>query len=149
MKNKHSQLSPTEVQLIEQLREHPELMERFRTILEITASADGVLKRADEIEELLIQELRRLGQATMESWASRAERTLGEQLKQKEPSAGVRKKNAEVVVRFRCGERERAGLAHGREELPAFVARGHRGHSAGPIQAIGAGVDRFWLRAFL
>jgi len=92
MKNKHSQLSPTEVQLIEQLREHPELMERFRTILEITASADGVLKRADEIEELLIQELRRLGQATMESWASRAERTLGEQLKQKEPSAGVRKK---------------------------------------------------------
>jgi len=92
MKNKPSKLSPTELQLIEQLREHPELMERFRTILEITASADGVLKRADESEELLIQELRRLGQATMESWASRAERTLGEQLKQKEPSAGVRKK---------------------------------------------------------
>ena len=92
MKNKHSKLSPTELQLIEQLREHPELMEGFRRILEITASADGVLKRADESEELLIQELRRLGQATMESWASRAERTLGEQLKQKEPSAGVRKK---------------------------------------------------------
>ena len=92
MKNKHSKLSPTELQLIEQLREHPELMERFRSILEISGSADGRVKRADEIEELLIQEMRRLGHATMESWASRAERTLAEQLKQKDPSAGVRKK---------------------------------------------------------
>src|SRR2546428_28500 len=86
------ELSAAELQLIEQLRKHPELMERFRTILEITASADGPLKRADEIEELLIEEMRRLGNATMESWASRAERTLGEQLKQKDASAGARKK---------------------------------------------------------
>lgn len=87
-----SELSTAELQLIERLRERPELMERFRTILEITASADGPLKRADEIEELLIQEMRRLGNASMESWATRAERTVGEQLKQKDPSAGVRKK---------------------------------------------------------
>lgn len=95
MKNKdrhQSKLSAEELQLIERLREHPELMERFQTILEITASAEGPLKQADEIEELLIQEMRRLGSTTMESWASRAERTLGEQLGQKDSSAVVRKK---------------------------------------------------------
>lgn len=95
MKNKDPQrakLSEQEQQLIERLREHPELMERFRTILEITASGDGPLKRADEIEDRLIEEMRRLGSATMGSWASRAERTMARQLKQKDPSAGVRKK---------------------------------------------------------
>ena len=95
MKNKDphpSKLSAEELQLIERLREHPELRERFRTILEITASGGGPLKRADEVEALLIEQMRRLGNATMESWASRAERTLAEQLKHNDPSAGVRKK---------------------------------------------------------
>lgn len=95
MKNKppqRSQLSAQELQLIEQLRERPELMERFRTILEIATSREGPVKRADEIEALLIEEMRRLGHATMESWASGAERTLGEQFKQSDASAGVRKK---------------------------------------------------------
>jgi hypothetical protein len=50
------------------------------------------VKRADEIESLLIEEMRRLGNAAMGSWASQAERTLAEQLKQKEASAVVRKK---------------------------------------------------------
>jgi len=86
------ELSAAELQLIDRLREHPELMERFRMILEITAGAEGPLKRADEIEELLIEEMRRLGNASLGSWATRAEKTLGEQVKQKEPSAGVRKK---------------------------------------------------------
>src|SRR5438094_8529686 len=87
-----TKLSPQEEQLIERLREHPELMERFRTILEITASADGPLKRADEVEGLLIEEMRRLGNTTMGSWAARAERRLAEQLKQKDASASERKK---------------------------------------------------------
>jgi hypothetical protein len=95
MKNKllhRSQLSTEELQLIERLRQHPELMERFQSILEITASGDGPVKRADEIEELLIEQMRRLGNASLASWTSRAEKTLGAQLQQKDPSAGVRKK---------------------------------------------------------
>ena len=95
MKNKHPSpinLTAAELQLIEQLRERPELMERVRSILEISASAEGTVKRADEIEALLIEEVRHLGKATMESWASRAERTLGEQFQQKEASAVARKK---------------------------------------------------------
>jgi hypothetical protein len=41
---------------------------------------------------LLIAEIQRLGNATMESWATRTEETLVQQLKQKDPSAKVRKK---------------------------------------------------------
>lgn len=95
MKNKKSEqptLNAAELQLIEQLRKHPELFERVRHILEITASAEGTIKKADEIEVLLIEEMRRLGHVTMETWAAKAEQTLAAELKQKDASARVRKK---------------------------------------------------------
>jgi hypothetical protein len=85
-------LSAAELQLVEQLRSYPELFERVRSILEITVSAEGPIKKADEIEALLIEEIRRLGHATLETWAGRAEQTLADQLKQKDTSASVRKK---------------------------------------------------------
>ena len=92
MTKKSSQLSPQELQLIEQLRQRPELMERFEAILQISANAGGPLKSADEVEGLLIQEMRRLGNATMGSWAASAEKHLGEQLRQKDVSARAQKK---------------------------------------------------------
>jgi hypothetical protein len=95
MKNKKSDqatLNAAELQLIEQLRKHPELFERVRSILEITASAQGTIKKADEIEALLIEEMRRLGHTTMETWAGKVEQTLGAELKQKDACASVRKK---------------------------------------------------------
>jgi len=95
MKHKKSDqptLDPAELRLIEQLRKHPELFERVRSILEITASAEGTIQKADEVEALLIEEMRRLGHATMETWAGKAEQALGAELKQKDVSASVRKK---------------------------------------------------------
>jgi hypothetical protein len=84
--------SPQEAQLIEQLREHPDLMERFQTILQISSNAEGPIKSADEVEALLIEEMRRLGNTTMGSWAARAEERLGQQFKDEHPSARARKK---------------------------------------------------------
>ena len=78
--------------MIERLRQHPELMERFQSILEISANAEGPVKSADEVEELLIEEMRRLGNTTMGTWAAQGEKRLGEQLRQKDASATVRKK---------------------------------------------------------
>ena len=91
MTKKNSQLSAQEQQLIQRLREHPELMERFQSILELS-STQGPLKSADEVEALLIEEMRRLGNTTMGDWATSAERRLGEQLEQKDTTARVRKK---------------------------------------------------------
>lgn len=92
MTKKNSPLSAQEQQLIQRLRDHPELMERFQSILEISANTQGRLKSADEVEALLIEEMRRLGNTTLRDWASSAERRLGEQLEQQDASAGVRKK---------------------------------------------------------
>src|SRR5438270_5941310 len=128
MKNKKSDqptLNAAELQLIEQLRKHPELFERVRGILEITASAQGTIQQADEIEALLIEEILRLGRTTLETWAGKAEQTLGAELTQKDASASVRKKNAKLVVRIWTGEGDRAGLAHPAEELSAVAATGH------------------------
>jgi len=85
-------LSAQELQLIERLREHPELMERFQSILELSANSERPVKSADEVEGLLIEEMRRLGNTTMGSWAASAEKRLGEQLEQKDASAAERKK---------------------------------------------------------
>jgi hypothetical protein len=92
MTKKNLHLNAQEEQLIERLRQHPELKERFQSILEISASTEGPIKSADEIEALLIEEMRRLGNTTMSDWAAGAEKRLGDQLEQKDASAGVRKK---------------------------------------------------------
>ena len=85
-------LSPQESKLIEQLRAHPELLERLESILAIASAADGPLKTADEVEELLIQELRRLGSSTMHQWAEQAEERVSTELQQEDPTVRSRKK---------------------------------------------------------
>ncbi len=94
MKDEHphpTELSDAERKLIERLRERPELLERFAAIVELSANTETI-KRADEMEELLIEEIRRLGNVTMGGWASGVEKVLAQQLKQKDPAAVVRKK---------------------------------------------------------
>ena len=85
-------LTAGELQLIEQLREHPELLARFQSILGITRNEGTALRTADEVEGLLIEELRRLGQAGMSQWAVRAEEHVSRELKSQEPQVRSRKK---------------------------------------------------------
>ncbi len=72
-KRAQNKLSQPESQPIEQLRQHPDMMARGQSILEITRNAVGRLKTADEAEELLIEEMRRLGNATLSQRAIQAE----------------------------------------------------------------------------
>ena len=95
MKHKNEgdhELSPAEVGLIQQLREHPEMVERLRSILTLTCRTDSPLKTADEIEELLIQELRRLGNTTLCQWATQAEARVSNELRGQDPTIRSRKK---------------------------------------------------------
>ena len=85
-------LTDEELQLIEQLREHPELLARFQSILEITRNEGTALKTADEVEGLLIEEMRRLGHAGMSQWAVRAEEHVSQELQHQEPRLRSRKK---------------------------------------------------------
>jgi transposase-like protein len=86
---KTGRLSAREEQLIQKMRQQPEMMERVESIFNAAYSSG---KTADEIEEMLIREIRQLGQTTMQSWAIRTEQKLAEELKRKESSAVVAKK---------------------------------------------------------
>ena len=85
-------LSPSEINLLNRLRQQPRIMERVQRILEIANSTEGPLKTADEVEELLLEEMRRLGNETMTEWATQAEKRVGEELKQQDPTVLKRKK---------------------------------------------------------
>ena len=65
---------------------------RFESILSLASNAEGPLKTADEVEALLVEEVRRLGHATMSQWAVRAEERVSQELKEQEPALRSRKK---------------------------------------------------------
>lgn len=85
-------ISAQESRLVEKLREHPEILARVQSILEIAGSQDGPLKTADEVEELLIEEMRRLGNVTMKEWATQAEERVSNELKSGDHTILSRKK---------------------------------------------------------
>jgi hypothetical protein len=57
------------------------------------------LKTADEVEELLIQEMRRLGHLTLGQWAIQAEERVSTELKSQDPTVRSRKKK---TLKWRC-----------------------------------------------
>ena len=85
-------LTDEEKPLIEQLREQPALLVRFQNILGITRPAGAPRRSADEVEGLLIEEMRRLGHAGMSQWAAQVEEQVSQELQRKEPPVRSRKK---------------------------------------------------------
>lgn len=86
------EFNPAEKQFIQRLRQHPKLWARFQSILELTGNADGPLKTADEMEALLIEELRALGSTSMNDFATQAEARVGDELKGQDATVRSRKK---------------------------------------------------------
>jgi hypothetical protein len=91
-KSSESQFSQQEARLMEQLRQHPEIMARVQSILEIAHNQNGPLKTADEVEELLIEEMRRLGGVTLRHWAAQAQERVSTELQSQDPTVRSRKK---------------------------------------------------------
>ena len=95
MKKQSSQkkrFSQSEQRLIKQLREHPEMLERVQSILDITNNKDGSDKKADEVEDLLVQEMRQLGHASLSQWATQTEEQESNKLKAEDSTLRSRKK---------------------------------------------------------
>jgi hypothetical protein len=65
-----------EVSLDERLREYPELRERFEEMLKIVENSEGDVVKADDAEELVVQEIRRIGRTAMQGWAERKHRRV-------------------------------------------------------------------------
>jgi hypothetical protein len=85
-------LNAMEAQFMARLREHPELLARFQSILDLTCTREGQLQTADEVEALLIRELRQLGHTSMNQWATQAEQRVSEELKGQDVTLRSRKK---------------------------------------------------------
>lgn len=85
-------LSQSEVSVIRRLRQQPKVMERVERILEIANGSEGPLKTADETEELLLEEMRRLGNDTMTEWATQAGQRVGQDLQKQDSTVLKRKK---------------------------------------------------------
>ena len=65
------------------LADKPELTQRVLTIAKLAdePTQTGRIRSADEVESLLIEAVRKLGNQTLASWAQGVDRTLGEELK--------------------------------------------------------------------
>jgi len=60
MTKKLNSLNQPETKLLAYLRKHPELFERLNAIVELSQGKEGTILNANEIESLLIEELRKL-----------------------------------------------------------------------------------------
>ncbi|HLS28047.1 MAG TPA: hypothetical protein VK041_05310 [Opitutales bacterium] len=70
------------------------MLERIESIIHLSASDE--LKTLDEIESVLIDEVRKLGGETLESWASRREEQLAAQLRRENGKVHLREKKAYI-----------------------------------------------------
>jgi hypothetical protein len=91
-KSRQQEFSQQETQLIEQLRQHSAMMQRVQSIVEIALNVKGPLKTADEVEALLIEEMRQLGSTTIHHWAARAKERVSREFKQQDQMVLSRKK---------------------------------------------------------
>lgn len=87
-------LTETERKHITQLRKRPDLLKRFASILEISDGEEGEIRTADEVEALLIEEVRKLGNESMGQWAKEVETRSGAEHQKKNPGSYCGKKNA-------------------------------------------------------
>ena len=77
MRDHHPQPSAFSPQdFLDRLHRHPDLQAEFAALLDIVENASGDASKADEAEELVAQELQRLGQQALHSWARRKQQKV-------------------------------------------------------------------------
>jgi hypothetical protein len=115
-------------ELVEKLERHPELMERFEAIVAITEVQQAErLMGADEVEDQLIEEVRKVGNLAMRDWAVEAEKRAGQEWKQKTDRGRVKKKDHPMVVHLRRGECRGKNLANAHSWIPETFCESSRG----------------------
>ena len=79
---------------LDQLSERPELLGQFESILAIATGGggDAPFRTADEVESLVIDATRKLGNSTMQQWAQGARQRAVESCKKEHPKARLKKK---------------------------------------------------------
>lgn len=89
---------PQRKSLEERLREYPEVRARIERMLDVMENVNGDVVKADEAEQRFIEELRKMGQEVLQSWADGQQQHLerywngreGVSRKDKKNSTGTR-----------------------------------------------------------
>lgn len=78
------------------LKSRPALAERVLSILKIADEPleSGRIRSADEVEYLLIDELRKLGNESLSSWAGGVDESVSSSIKSESPKAQLREKKS-------------------------------------------------------
>ncbi len=82
------------MRLAARLAQHPELRARFEEILALAENERGEANTADEAEELAVEQVRRLGQELMQSWAERKHARLVQEYDTRRDTQRKGKKNS-------------------------------------------------------
>ena len=69
---------------INRLNQHPELRERVESLLNVVENAAGDCTKADDAEQHVIEELRKMGNEALHSWANKAALKAEKALKNQE-----------------------------------------------------------------
>lgn len=84
--------------LIHALNRHPQLKQRIERLVAVVEDAGGDLARADAAERRVMEEIRRLGQESLQAWAQRqVEQTARSALESGEVRRGGKKNCAGTV----------------------------------------------------
>jgi hypothetical protein len=79
-------------ELAERLEEYPELKERVEELLALVENGKGDAGKADEAEERVTEEIRKVGLVLMQSWAKRKNERVSREADQRSDMARKEKK---------------------------------------------------------
>lgn len=65
-------MNKEDVALIERLNHHPKLRNRMKELLDVVENTAGDCTKADDAEQYVIDELRKMGNDALSSWAEKA-----------------------------------------------------------------------------
>ena len=73
--------------LEDRLRQHPELRAKIEAILAVVENTQGDVKTANEAEQFVVEEIQKLGQAALQSWADQTHQKQEQEFKTIHPQS--------------------------------------------------------------
>ena len=71
---------------VDRINRHPELRERMEALLNIVENAEGDCTKANDAEQRVIEEVRKIGNTALHGWANQAVERSAAQLRKDEKS---------------------------------------------------------------
>jgi uncharacterized NAD(P)/FAD-binding protein YdhS len=78
-------MQAAQVSIEERLEAHPALKARIEALLDVVENSTQDVKKADEAEQKVIEELRQMGQQALQSWAEAQQQKQTAQLRHQQP----------------------------------------------------------------